>query len=159
MGGGIMPTYTPDWHDLQVNYLDSQANVYASFGVGGRYDTGEYDAFAGYGALEADYETRRIYTLVSAETLQSPSDVDYSRLRGRVGVAPYKAPIYELHTWVIVQTESPMQRSKGEPIGQGHFDALRDSYLESFNISHGITRSLTTRAPSRGQTLRNFRTR
>lgn len=142
-GWGIMPTYTPDWHDLQVNYsltnrysvglseyfrlgsegtttfgllqgnylikrwneMDSQANVYGSLGFGGRYDTSEYDSFAGYGALEADYETRRIYTLISAESLQSAGDVDYSRVRGRAGVAPYKAPIDELHTWLIVQTE------------------------------------------------------
>jgi len=142
-GWGIMPTYMPDWHDLQVNYsvtnrysvglsesyregkghtttfgllqgnylikrwneMESQANVYASLGVGGRHDSREHDALAGYGGLEADYETRRIYTLLAGETLQSPNGVSFSRLRFRAGLAPYKAPIDELHTWVIVQSE------------------------------------------------------
>lgn len=142
-GWGMMPTYMPDWHDLQVNYsftnrysagisesyrkgkesettfslvqgnyllkrwneLESQANVYASVAGGVRHDSSEGDAAAGYGALEADYETRRIYTLLSAETLQSAGGVTYSRIRSRAGIAPYKAPIESLHTWVILQAE------------------------------------------------------
>lgn len=142
-GWGIMPTYMPDWHDLQINYsvtnrysvglseyyreanghtttfgliqgnylikrwneMESQANVYSSLGLGGRHDSREGDALAGYGALEADYETRRVYTLISGETLQSSDGVSFSRVRQRAGLAPYKAPIDEVHTWVIVQTE------------------------------------------------------
>ena len=51
----------------QLNYLvkrwnesDSQANINASVGLGGRHDSVNDDAVAAYGALEADYETRRI---------------------------------------------------------------------------------------------------
>ena len=142
-GWGIMPSYAPDWSDLQINYslsnrdavgvstyfrrlddrevtfgigqynylfkrwneLDSQANIYGLIGVGGRHDSKDGDSLAGYGGLEADYETRHLYTLLSYETLQSPGGVDANRLRGRVGFSPYKAPIDKLNTWLILQTD------------------------------------------------------
>ncbi len=142
-GVGIMPVYSKDSSELQVNYsftnrfsfgpsiyykdgessratfviaqlnyllkrwneLESQANIYASLGVGGRHDSRDADAPAGYAALQADYETRRIYTLVAADTLQSPDEVQFNRLRGRLGFAPYLAPIEVLHTWLIAQVE------------------------------------------------------
>ena len=95
----------------QVNYLlsrwnelDSQANIYASTGAGGRHDSVRDDSFAGYGSLEADYETRRIYTLLAAETLQSRRS-DFNRLRWRGGFSPYKAPFEALQTWLLVQVD------------------------------------------------------
>ncbi len=138
-----MPTYTPEWSDLQLNYtlerdyslgvstyyregsdhsatfvvsqfnyllkrwneLDSQANLYLSLGLGGRIGAEDDASPAGYAAFEADYETRRIYTLFGAETLQSEEDVDFNRLRYRFGVAPYKAPIEHLQTWIIGQVD------------------------------------------------------
>lgn len=87
------------------NELESQANLYASFGLGGRNDSKDDGSFAGYGGLEADYETRRIYTLAAYETLQSASDVDFNRLRGRVGFSTHRAKIDELNTWIVAQIE------------------------------------------------------
>jgi hypothetical protein len=87
------------------NELDSQANVNASVGFGGRHDSVHNDAVAGYGALEADYETRRIYSQVSAETLQSESNVQFSRYRVRAGVAPYRASFDALNTWLVMQVD------------------------------------------------------
>jgi hypothetical protein len=87
------------------NELDSQANVNLSLGVGGRHDSQDNGALAGYGALEADYETRRIYAQVSAETLQSGDSVQFSRYRARVGFAPYVAPFDALQTWVVLQVD------------------------------------------------------
>lgn len=142
-GWGIMPAYTPDWSDLEVNYsltnrysigvadmyrkgkdstanftfgefnylvsrwneLESQANIYASIGVGGRHDSLDNEAVAGYARLEGDYETRRIYTLLAGEALQSPGSVDFNRIRYRAGVAPYLAPFNSLHTWIIAQVD------------------------------------------------------
>ena len=142
-GWGVMPTFTPDWSDVQFNYSitnryavglstfyrkgsdhtatyeigqfnylikrwnqrESQANIFASIGVGGRNAKKEDYSLAGYGALEADYETRRIYTLIAAERLQSGGGVDFTRLRYRFGVAPYKAPIDQLQTWIIGQVD------------------------------------------------------
>lgn len=87
------------------NELDSQANVTASVGFGGRHDSGGGDAVAVYGAIEADYETRRIYSQVSAETLQSADNVQFSRYRGRLGVAPCKAAFDALNTWLVMQVD------------------------------------------------------
>ena len=87
------------------NELDSQANVNASVGFGGRHDSVTNDSVAVYGALEADYETRRIYSQVSAETLQSDDNVQFSRYRGRLGVAPYKADFDALSTWLVMQVD------------------------------------------------------
>lgn len=87
------------------NELDSQANVNASVGFGGRHDSVVSDSVAVYGALEADYETRRIYSQLSAETLQSDSDVQFSRYRVRSGVAPYKASFDGLNTWLVMQLD------------------------------------------------------
>ena len=153
-GWGIMPTFTSDWSDVDINYsltsrdalgvsefdrngretsanfgivrynrlikrwneIDSQANIYASVGVGGAL-TARDDAFAGYAALESDYETRRVYTLFGVESLQSSAQarsrkdnrkenrVQFNRLRYRAGVAPYTAPFDSLHTWLIVQVD------------------------------------------------------
>ena len=87
------------------NELDSQANVNASLGFGGRHDSEKSDAVAAYGALEADYETRRIYSQVSAETLQSDDNVQFSRYRSRLGVAPYKSAFDRLNTWLVMQVD------------------------------------------------------
>jgi hypothetical protein len=87
------------------NELDSQANVNLSVGVGGRHDSVHNEGVAGYGALEADYETRRIYAQLSAETLQSDDRVHFSRYRARAGVAPYKAAFDALNTWLVVQVD------------------------------------------------------
>jgi hypothetical protein len=88
------------------NELDSQANVNASVGFGGRHDTLKDDSVAVYGALEADYETRRIYAQLSAETLQSGNGVHFSRYRVRWGVAPYKADFDALNTWIVMQVDT-----------------------------------------------------
>ena len=87
------------------NELDSQANVNLSLGLGGRHDSHDDGALAGYGALEADYETRRLYTQLSAETLQSRDSVQFNRFRGRIGFTPYVAPFDALQTWVVIQVD------------------------------------------------------
>ncbi len=87
------------------NELDSQANVNLSIGLGGRHDSKHNEAIAGYAALEADYETRTIYSQLAAETLQSESGVSFSRYRARVGAAPYKAAFEALQSWLIVQVD------------------------------------------------------
>ena len=142
-GWGIMPTYSSDWSDFEVNYsfdnkqafglsnfyrdgtdstadfgiarynrllsrwneLDSQANIYASAGVGGRHDSEHDDSLAAYLNLQADYETRRIYTVIEGETLQSADSVQFNRVRARAGVAPYLAPFEQLQTWMILQID------------------------------------------------------
>ena len=86
------------------NELDSQANLYVIGGLGIRGY--EYDgAPAARLGFEADYETRRIYTSIYANRLQSTGDSSVNLLRSRVGVAPYKAPFTGLQTWLIAQVD------------------------------------------------------
>ncbi|MBN8550647.1 MAG: hypothetical protein J0M12_15130 [Deltaproteobacteria bacterium] len=94
------------------NELDSQANIYASAGVGGRHDSQHGDAAAGFFALEGNYETRRLYTMLGFESLQSGSAVQFNRTRARVGVAPYTAPVDELQTWLVAQIEYAPEMSE-----------------------------------------------
>lgn len=85
------------------NEMDSQANIYASIGIGGRHDSVHGDALAGYGSIEANYETRRVYTLLAGETLQSGQGVYFNRLRYRAGISPYEAPFEALQSWLVVE--------------------------------------------------------
>lgn len=98
------------------NELDSQANVNLSVGFGGRDDSERNGALAGYAALEADYETRRFYSQLSAETLQSEGAVHFDRYRARIGVTPYVAPFDSLQTWLVLQVDEMPQMSEGTRI-------------------------------------------
>lgn len=104
--------HTATFGIVQYNYLvkrwnemDSQASIYLSVGAGGRRTSDESGGFAGYAGMEADYETRRVYALVAVDDLQSAGDVDFARVRTRLGIAPYKAPIDKLQTWLMLQFE------------------------------------------------------
>ena len=87
------------------NEMDSQANIYASAGLGARRASTGDECFAAYTAIEANYETRRVYTLLSGESLWSTEENAFNRLRYRAGVAPYEAPFDELQTWLFVQVD------------------------------------------------------
>lgn len=102
---------TPRFQFAQFNFLvkrwnelESQANFYVSLGAGARELDGDASA-AGLIALEGDYETRRVYTSLLSETLQSAGGLDFNRIRSRAGVAPYLAPFESLQTWIIGQVE------------------------------------------------------
>jgi hypothetical protein len=89
---------------LRENKKDSQANIYLSLGLGG----GEQDAgveTAGLLSLQADYETRRIYTLFHAETIQASGGSDLNHFRYRLGMAPYVEGYEGVHTWLIGQVD------------------------------------------------------
>lgn len=97
---------TPQFNYLLArrNELESQSNLYIWGGPGWRSYRGD-DSVSGLAGFQADYETRRIYTLFSGETLQSSSDLDFSRLRYRAGFAPYLASYEGFHTWIIGQVD------------------------------------------------------
>lgn len=86
------------------NEVGSQMNVYGTIGAGvAHYD--ENRSVAGIAAFQADYETRRIYTLFAGEHLQGGESIGLNRARYRFGVAPYLAPFEGFHTWLIGQVE------------------------------------------------------
>ncbi len=141
-GYGIMPTYTKDRQDLELNYsfavdkalaintininykdndalfilpqfnyklyrkneLESQTNLYLSLGLGNVNYQSE-NRLSSLTAIQADYETRRVYTLLKTEALQSEGGLDLYNVRYRVGLAPYLADFKDFHTWIILQLE------------------------------------------------------
>lgn len=86
------------------NEMDSQTNLYFVGGIGGA-ERQSGGTPAGMALVQADYETRRIYTLLAGERLELEGGEDFSLLRGRVGVAPYLADFEDFHTWLIAQVE------------------------------------------------------
>lgn len=140
-GYGVMPGYSPERQELELNYsvtgssalalsginidyrgrdltfilpqfnqklyrrnaAESQTNLYGSLGLGGARYEGDTD-LAALVAFQADYETRRIYTLLSGEHLRT-DDIELNRIRYRLGVAPYLGDFDALHTWLIGQVE------------------------------------------------------
>lgn len=89
---------------FRKNEKDSQTNIYLSTGIGGcELDDGVETA--GLLSLQADYETRRIYTLFHAETIQSSGGSDLNHFRYRLGMAPYVEDYEGVHTWLIGQID------------------------------------------------------
>lgn len=89
---------------FRENSLDSQANLYLSAGLGAQTDHSE-EALTGLAAIQADWETRRLYTLGLVETLQSPGGENLTYFRYRAGIAPYKADFDEVSAWIIGQVD------------------------------------------------------
>jgi hypothetical protein len=98
------------------NELDSQFNVYVSAGLGaaGIKDSSDADtsALGGITSLQADYETRRLYTLLLGEHLQTDQGHSLNRIRYRAGVAPYLTDFDGIHTWFITQVEYTPERDE-----------------------------------------------
>ena len=96
---------------FRQNELDSQLNIYLTAGVGigdASVNSGDdwHRSIAGQFAMQADYETRRIYTLFSAERLElATGQNDMTSLRYRLGAAPYLANFNDVATWLIAQIE------------------------------------------------------
>jgi len=102
---------------LQYNRLvkrwngpESQANIYAKFGVGAADPFGEEDAqLAGFIELAADWETRRYFAeyKIRATDFADNQTVQHS---ARVGVAPYVGDFGDLHTWFMLQVDNHPDR-------------------------------------------------
>lgn len=85
------------------NLPGAQANLYLTGGIGAQLgdDSSGVAAIAG---IQADYETRRLYTQFNGEAIESESDNSFRTFRGRVGIAPYKAEFDELQTFIILES-------------------------------------------------------
>lgn len=90
------------------NMPRSQGNIYLSTGAG----WGEKKEILPYAYMQADWETRRWYTLVMTEYLGG--EVPFSRTAMRGGVAPYLAEFDSIHTWLIVQLSRTKTENKEE---------------------------------------------
>lgn len=86
------------------NEMDSQGNIYLYGGAGG-VKAGDVTGAAWLGGIEADWETRKIYTSAKAQYLDSDKFGASSMYQARFGVAPYLTKFENLHTWVILQVQ------------------------------------------------------
>lgn len=85
------------------NGEDSQANLYFHGGVGviDQLEKGNSGLF-NYG-LEADWETRVLYTSLKHLRYEGAKDLNLSVTQARVGLSPVKTPFDQLQTWFMVQ--------------------------------------------------------
>lgn len=96
------------------NNPDSQGNIFWMAGAGLAADDvaawGDDPKAAGYVALEADWENRRVYTQYQARAFWA-DDIDRTlSQRARFGIAPYVAEAGALHTWAILQIDHEPER-------------------------------------------------
>lgn len=89
---------------------DFQGNLYFSFGLGNdqkmKVNNSTKRSAAGLAAVEADWESRKIYFSGKAQVVGGGNfeSIEYFRLRA--GFAPYVAEFESLHTWFIMQLEN-----------------------------------------------------
>ena len=105
-----------DYYYGQANYLlkrfhqtDSQGNIYAKLGAG--FDEIRNDLVF-YSGIQADWETRTIFTELKVDALYSEKDVHQLRSSARIGISPYEAEYDEMQAWLIVQFEHDKNDSK-----------------------------------------------
>ena len=87
------------------NGESSQGNIYLHGGVGmvdseiERQQTNE----AYMAGIEADWETRTLYTSLKYYYFTSPKVTDISMSQARIGFSPNEAPFDQLQTWFMLQ--------------------------------------------------------
>jgi hypothetical protein len=92
---------------LRENEDRRQTNVYLTAGSGRliRYQGGTQSVAAAVMALDADTETRTVYSALRSEWTKASDGHLYLYSRARLGFAPYSAAVGGLHTWVLLQTD------------------------------------------------------
>lgn len=90
---------------LRKNEHSYQANVYLLGGVGivdseiEKKQTN--DAYMS--GIEADWETRNLYSSIKYYYFSSPNVTDISMAQARLGFSPYESPFDQLQSWFMVQ--------------------------------------------------------
>jgi len=83
--------------------VDSQANIYVG-AYAGYYKNEISNGFTYQGMLMGDWESRSLYTAASIDSYISEDDIKL-RYTHRVGVAPYKAEMGELQSWLVLKLD------------------------------------------------------
>ena len=92
------------WLVHRWNEFDSQANIYVYGGVG-IARKGDRTELAAEGAIEADYETRKIYFSGKATAVAARNFDTLAIYQLRAGFAPYVGEANDLHAWLIGQLQ------------------------------------------------------
>ncbi|MES2768323.1 MAG: hypothetical protein V4596_04190 [Bdellovibrionota bacterium] len=101
------------------NGEEHQGNVYLVGGAGNAWfkdldNNTLNDDFAYSTGIQADYETRKIYTLAKYENIKTKNDIISEYYELRAGFAPFVAGYYDLNAWFILQ--ATMDRAESESI-------------------------------------------
>jgi hypothetical protein len=91
------------WLVHRWNGKSHQANVYLTGGVGALL--GDEARLAAMTALEADYETQRVYFSAKASTFVARDTRPLTMFQGRAGFAPYEGGYDDIQAWVIAQAQ------------------------------------------------------
>lgn len=86
------------------NEMESQGNLYL-FGAAGGVKAADINGSAWLGGIEADWETRKVYTSAKIKFQDSDKFESKTMYQARLGVAPYLTKFENLHTWVILQVQ------------------------------------------------------
>jgi hypothetical protein len=101
---------------LRDNQPQSQANVFATVGAGvASQDVaaiGKGDRLALFGALEADWETRRLYVQAKASGVSIDGVDETLEWRVRAGFAPYLAVPNTWQLWMIAEVDHQPEASR-----------------------------------------------
>lgn len=126
----------PKWNVLykRWNEPNSQANIYFSAGLGGFHEERQSSGIALLGSMQADWESRRYYTQLNADLIQSEGGNDLHHFRGRVGVAPFLAAFDEVQTFLIAQVSYLPEREEAFQAGP----VLR-AFYDRFLFECGVT--------------------
>lgn len=96
----------------QVNFLlkrwnmtGSQSNIYLFGGYGVEKLNGETSEGVALGAVEMDWESRKLYGSAEYQALRLSQNDPLDLIKVRGGFAPYLTEFENLHTWFMVQVD------------------------------------------------------
>lgn len=117
LGTGLMHVQTKndkEWSNLHLGWLvkrwnqsQSQGNLYIYGGPGILKEKNKDSQDSRYFtrlAIQADWETREIYTLFKYNTNRTNNEF-YDEYQARLGFAPYLANYNEINSWLFVQVD------------------------------------------------------
>lgn len=88
------------------NTLNSQGNVYLSYGLGYKDVFKPSNFFIAYFNLQMDWETRKVYTMFNYDAFLKTRSLH--KLTTRLGWSPYLVGYNGISTWLIIQMDSTM---------------------------------------------------
>lgn len=105
------------WLVNRWNGKDYQANIYFYGGIGLAKKNG-LNAIAGEAAIEADYETRKVYFSGKASVVAAKGFDALAVYQLRAGFAPYEGGYDEIQTWLIAQAQYlPLAKNEQVRVG------------------------------------------
>lgn len=130
---------------LQNNYLfnrwnqpGSQGNLYFFSGLGSKI--GSSDKIGHFG-IQADWETRLLYTQLSYDGYFTNDS--FHKINARFGISPYLAEYTYLHSWIILQLDSNLNSVSTTTTLMPVLRLFKDNYLVEFGSNFSSTYLVT----------------